>query len=177
MVNNNSNDADLDAEDKIHQNGTAPETTPEATEQTADPGLPSTKYENRRPSPDEDLFQRHFGGSQSDPLEAVHTASDDPKEYLVRSYLPDRTIKLILLQNAQTSGVLLGMVNPAADNVMLMHMVRSAEGRGNSMERMERMYTGKQAMDRAEIGNHFANRVSKFNTLNNEQVQTSPQVS
>lgn len=163
MVNNDSSDEALDTLDKEHQNG-----SPDGEGAS---GNASARYSDRRPALDEDLFQRYFGGSQSDPLEAVHTASGDPKEYLVRSYLPERTIRLILLENSQVSGVLLGFVNPSADNVMLMHMVRSGIGPANSMERMERMYIGKREADREAIKEHF---VRRFQTLNNEQVELKP---
>jgi len=160
---------ELDALDKQHQNGTEPEPD-ESSDAPAAAAQNNTKWSNRRPSPDEDIFGRITGGGR-DNMEVVVTASDDPKDYLVRSYLPPRTIRLTIIQMSQMHGCVMGSINPMGDNTMLYHAVRSEDNpKSNSMMMYRDIMIGRRENEQSRRDN----MLSRFSTLNNEQVTPSP---
>ena len=103
-------------------------------------------HSGNRPSMDDALVQS--AGSSFSPIQAVLKASDEPREYLVRSSLTAFEINCIILSNSMRNSAIRGRINPSLDDYLLMTMRRSEIGPNNAMTMALEMYVGRQQASR-----------------------------
>ena len=124
------------------------------------------KRSTARPSMDDALISG--GGSQFSPIQAVLKASEEPLEYLVRSYLSSQEIDLIILDNSMRHAAVRGRLNPALDDFLFMTMRRSMDGPNNAMKMARDMYMGRQAGARDDRKEGV---LARMTTINQEQIE------
>ena len=124
----------------------------------------------RRPSaiPDIDAALISGGGNTFSPIQAVLKASEEPLEYLVRSWMTNQEIDLIILDNSMRHAAIRGKLNPALDDFLFMTMRRSADGPNNGMRMAKEMYMGRQGAAREM---RSEGQLARMTTINQEQIE------
>ncbi len=118
--------------------------------------------------PDIDAALIAGGGNSFSPIQAVLKASEEPLEYLVRSYLSVQEIDLMILDNSMRHAAIRGRLNPALDDFLFMTMRRSADGPNNAMRMAKDMYMGRQGAAREMRQDGV---LARMTTINQEQVE------
>lgn len=164
----------IQEEDSVADNGEMPDvmdelvdTIPAEEEDVpADPETAIVKRSTARPSMDDALISG--GGTQFSPIQAVLKASEEPLEYLVRSWLTAQEADLLILDNSMRHAAVRGRVNPALDDFLFLTLRRSVDGPNNAMRMAKEMYMGRQAGARDDRREGV---LARMTTLNQEQIE------